>query len=78
METRFQELKRYVAFTADDARLVAALRPQAKPHFPRIAQSFYDRIREHEEAHATFKDEAQIARLQRSLQGWLERLLSGT
>ena len=78
VETRFQELKRYVAFTADDARLMAALRPHAEPQFPRIAQEFYERIREHEEAHAIFKDDAQVARLQRSLQGWLGRLLSGT
>ena len=44
----------------------------------RIAQSFYDRIREHEDAHAVFTGEAQIERLQRSLQRWLDRLLSGS
>src|SRR5271166_1418420 len=77
LETRFEELKRYVLLCSEDAALLAALRPVAAPHFPRIAQEFYDRIREHEEAHAVFKDEAQIARLNRSLQQWMERVLSG-
>ena len=78
METRFDELKRYVRLTADDARLLEDLRPFAAPHFARITQDFYDRIREHEEAHAVFTGEAQIARLQRSLIRWMERVLSGT
>jgi PAS domain S-box-containing protein len=77
LETRFQELKRYVAFTEGDALLLAALEPHAAPHFARIAQEFYDKIREHEDAHAVFKDEAQIARLQSSLQRWMGRILSG-
>jgi PAS domain S-box-containing protein len=70
-------MKRYVAFTEDDATLLAALLPHAAPHFARIAQSFYDSIREHEAAHAVFTGEAQIARLQRSLQLWMGRVLSG-
>jgi PAS domain S-box-containing protein len=78
LETRFQEMRRYVAFTDEDAALLAALRSHAEPHFERIAQSFYERIREHEEAYAVFTGEAQIARLQSSLQGWMHRLLSGT
>lgn len=77
-ETRFQELQRYVRFGADDARLLAAFKPVAAPHFPRIAREFYERTREHEEAHAVFTGEPQIERLQRSLAAWLERLLSGT
>ncbi len=78
METRFEELKRYVRLTADDARLLAEFRPLAAPHFKRITQDFYERIREHEEAHAVFTGEEQIARLQRSLVRWMDRLLSGT
>ena len=77
-ETRYQELKRYVAFTDDDARLLQALGLLAAPHYPRIAQEFYERIREHEEAHAVFTGDAQIARLNRSLQSWLGRALGGT
>jgi PAS domain S-box-containing protein len=77
METPFEELKRYVRFGQDDARALAALRPLAAPHFARIAQQFYDRIREHEAAHAVFTSEEQIQRLQASLVKWLERLLGG-
>ncbi len=77
-ETRFAELKRYVDFSAEDATLLAGFRATAAPHFERIAQEFYDQIRLHEEAHAVFTGEAQIARLQRSLVRWLERVFSGT
>jgi PAS domain S-box-containing protein len=77
IETRFDELKRYVRFTADDARALLALRPAAAPHFVRIAREFYERIREHEEAHEVFSGEEQIERLQRSMVRWMDRLLSG-
>jgi len=78
MTPRVDELKRYVRFDANDAKSLVALRAKAAPHFTRIAREFYDRIREHEDAHAVFTGEAQIERLQRSLVRWLERLLSGT
>lgn len=77
MESRFSELKRYVRFGDADASLLAELRPVAAPHFTRIAREFYERTREHEDAHAVFTGEAQIERLQRSLVQWLDRLLSG-
>jgi len=77
-ETRFAELKRYVRFTAEDGARLAAFRAVATPHFGRIAQEFYDRVRLHEEAHAVFTGEAQIARLQRSLVRWLGRVFGGT
>ncbi|PCC71533.1 PAS domain S-box-containing protein [Nannocystis exedens] len=76
-ETRFEELKRYVAFAGEDAALLRSFRDVAAPHFARIAQEFYDRIRQHDEAHAVFTGEAQIARLQRSLVLWMERLFGG-
>lgn len=78
MESRFDELKRYVRFTDDDARRLVAFGPIARPHFSTIATQFYERIREHEEAHAVLTGEEQIVRLQRSLVAWLERLLGGT
>jgi PAS domain S-box-containing protein len=65
-ESTFEEMKRYVCFRA-----------AAAPHFPRIAAEFYERIREHEAAHAVLTDEPQIERLQRSLVRWLDRLCSG-
>lgn len=77
-ETRFEELKRYVRFCDADARALVAFRPIAAPHFVRIAREFYERIREHEDAHAVFTGEEQIERLQRSMVIWMERILSGT
>jgi signal transduction histidine kinase len=77
-ETRFSEMKRYVEFSAEDAALLAGFRATAAPHFERITQEFYDRIRLHEDAHAVFTGEAQIARLQRSLVRWLGRVFGGT
>ena len=71
-------MKRYVRLGEEDARILLAFRPVASPHFCRIAREFYERIREHEEAHAVFTSEAQIERLRRSLVSWMGRLLSGT
>ncbi len=76
-ETKFDELKRYVRFTADDARALLTFRPVASPHFVRIAAEFFERIREHKEAHDVFSGEEQIERLQRSMVRWMDRLLSG-
>jgi PAS domain S-box-containing protein len=76
-ETLFQELKRYVRFGARDAELLLAFGERAAPEFPRIAQEFYDRIREHSDAHDVFSGEEQIQRLQRSLVAWLVRICGG-
>ncbi len=77
-ESTFDELKRYVRFDGDDARALLAFRPVAAPYFTQVARAFYERIREHEEAHAVFTGEAQIERLQRSMVEWLNRLLEGS
>lgn len=76
-ESLYEEMKRYVRFTDADARALAELHPHAAPRFARIAAEFYERIREHEAAHDVLKDEAQVARLQRSLVRWLDRILTG-
>src|SRR5262249_36937540 len=76
-ESMFDEMKRYVRFSDDDARLLSRFRAVAAPSFPRIAAEFYDRIREHEEAHAVFTSEDQIGRLQSALVRWMERLCAG-
>ena len=78
LQKRVAELRQYVDFGEADARCLADVRPLLAPDFARIAQEFYDKIREHEEAHAVFTGEEQIARLQRSMQVWLGRLLGGT
>lgn len=77
-ETTFEELKRYVRFDKEDAKALLAFKPIATPHFEQVARKFYERIREHEEAHAVFTGEKQIERLQRSMVEWLTRLLSGS
>lgn len=71
------ELLRYVRFTSKDTDVLRSFRPHAALHFERIAIEFYDRIREHEEAHEVFTGEEQIARLQRSLARWMDRLCTG-
>ncbi|MGZ3421907.1 MAG: protoglobin domain-containing protein [Polyangiales bacterium] len=73
-ETRFEELMRYVRFSDEDMRRLAVFHAAAAPHFERISREFYERTREHEEAHAVFSGEEQIARLQRSLVAWMHRL----
>lgn len=78
LNKRVAELRQYVDFSEADARRLAEVRDVLAPDFERIAQEFYDKTREHEEAHAVFTGEEQIARLQRSMQVWLGRLLGGT
>lgn len=77
-ETRFQELKRYVRLDERDSERLRAFGALVQAEFPRIAAEFYDRVREHEEAHAVFTGEEQIQRLQRSLVTWLARVCGGT
>lgn len=76
-ETLFEEMKRYVRFTDEDAAVLAAFGRHAAPSFDAIADEFYDRIREHEEAHKIFTGEEQVERLKRSLVRWMDRLCAG-
>jgi PAS domain S-box-containing protein len=76
-ESMFEELKRYVRFTAEDSAHLAAFEAFAAPHFPAVVDLFYERVREHEDAHAVLQDEAQLARLKATLVLWLRTLCSG-
>ncbi len=76
-DAQFEEMKRYVRFGDDEALLVAAFGRVATPRFTEIVTRFYERIREHEEAHAVLTGEAQIERLQAAMHRWLSRLLGG-
>ncbi|MBY0497334.1 MAG: response regulator [Cyanobacteria bacterium] len=77
-ETFFDEMKRYVGFTADDAARLASLAPVVEPHLPAMADRFYEQIPRHTEAAAVFTGgEAQIARLKLTLQHWARGLFSG-
>jgi PAS domain S-box-containing protein len=76
-EAAHEEVLRYLRFeAADRARLSRAL-PLVEAHLPSIAQAFYDRIREHDDAHAVFRDEAQVDRLTRSLEAWMRQVFVG-
>lgn len=76
-ESVLEEMTRYVRFDASDGAAVARLAPIVTPHFERITENFYERVREHEEAHAVFRDEAQVKRLHASMVRWLGALFSG-
>lgn len=76
-EELFDEMKRYVGFSPEDAASLASLKPLAEPQFARMARDFYEHFQEHEDARAVFVDEAQISRLRLSLEAWLARILGG-
>ncbi len=76
-EHRVHELTRYVRFADHDLAALRAFDVACGPHYVRIAKEFYERTREHAEAHAVFTGEEQIARLQRSLVQWMHRLCTG-
>jgi PAS domain S-box-containing protein len=74
---QYQEHLRYVRFGPDDAQALARLLPYVEPHTGAVAEEFYERIREHPDADRVFKDEAQVRRLQQTLQVWVLELLRG-
>lgn len=73
---RCKELQRYVRWTDSDLARLRALATVARPHFTRITDEFYERVREHEDAHAVLRDEAQVLRLKGTLTRWMETLLT--
>lgn len=77
-ETLFEEVKRYVAFDAADERALRAFSPLAEPEFPRIADLFYKRILDHEQARKALEGgESQVGRLKVTLVAWMDKLLKG-
>lgn len=76
-EAMHEEMLRYVRFGPDDLEALQLLHRHGEPRFERIAAIFYERTREHDEAHAVLRDEAQVERLQRSMVGWLRRFTTG-
>jgi PAS domain S-box-containing protein len=75
---RCAELQRYVRWTDADLARLKLLAVTARPHFQRITDEFYERVREHEDAHAVLRDDAQVQRLKGTLQRWMETLLTST
>lgn len=76
LERGFVEVQRYVRWTDGDLQRLRAFAPLVEPRLSDIARTFYERTREFEEAHNVFTGEEQIARLQRSLVGWMRRVLT--
>ena len=76
-ETLFEEMKRYVEFTPDDADALARVRDLVQPHYARICDQFYERIRAHPAAEAVFSGPDQVERLKQTLKLWMDRLLAG-
>jgi signal transduction histidine kinase len=78
METLFGELKRYVGWRPEHEEALRALRPIAKPHFQRVADKFYARILEHEDARRVLlSGESSVGHLKFKLTAWMDRLLEG-
>jgi signal transduction histidine kinase len=77
-ETLFEELKRYVGFSPEDAQALLSLHVVTREHFSRIAEVFYTRILEHEGARTALEGgESQVGHLKGTLQIWMDQLLRG-
>jgi signal transduction histidine kinase len=77
-ETLFEELRRYVGFSPEDAQALLSLHEVTREHFSRIAEVFYARILEHEGARTALEGgESQVGHLKGTLQVWMDQLLRG-
>ncbi|QDU60859.1 Globin-coupled histidine kinase [Planctomycetes bacterium Pan216] len=75
---RYDELRRYVGWTDEDAERVHSLKPLLRARLPELIDDFYATIeREPKVASVIVGGQEQIQRLRVSLLGWLEQLLSG-
>lgn len=77
MSTILDELLDYVGFDAEDRARLAVLHPQLEPHFPAIAERFYDAVWAHPGAAAVLSGPAQIERLRVTLIDWMSTGLLG-
>ncbi|HVA51200.1 MAG TPA: protoglobin domain-containing protein [Pirellulales bacterium] len=74
----YQELQRYVGWTEDDARRVAAVAGLVEPHVVGLIDDFYEEIDRHPEARKVITGGAeQVARLKQTLHAWLRDLVAG-
>jgi signal transduction histidine kinase len=77
-ETFFEEMRQYVDFDDEDARLLQAVGERISPHLVGMSERFYDQIPRHPEAAKVFTGgQEQIDRLKRTLQVWAKRLFCG-
>jgi two-component system sensor histidine kinase HydH len=77
-QTYLRSLKTYVDFTDESSALLRQVRPVVAPHVSAIIDDFYATIEAHPGARqAITGGKAQIERLKRSLERWLDEMLLG-
>jgi signal transduction histidine kinase len=77
-QTYLESLKAYVGFTEESSALLRAMRPVMAPHVGAIIDDFYATIEAHPGARkAITGGDAQITRLKRTLERWLDELMVG-
>jgi signal transduction histidine kinase/CheY-like chemotaxis protein len=77
-ETFFEEMKRYVGFTEEDALLLKAAGPLLEPYLPAMADRFYEQTARHPEAAKVFGGGGEeISRLKQTLKAWARGLVGG-
>lgn len=75
---RYEELRRYVGWTEDDAARVSALAERLESQLRPLIDDFYETIESHPEARKVITGgELQIERLKGTLVRWLRELFSG-
>jgi signal transduction histidine kinase len=75
---RYQELQRYVGWTAEDARRIHAVAGLLAPRLGALVDDFYAEIERHPDAMKVITGgQQQIARLKGTLLKWLQELLAG-
>jgi signal transduction histidine kinase len=75
---RYQELQRYVGWTAEDAERIQGAAPALEPHFGPLIDDFYAEIERHPDARKVITGGAeQIVNLKGTLLGWLHDLVTG-
>ena len=75
---RYQELQRYVGWTAEDAQRVRYIAGMLESHLMPLIDDFYSEIERHADARKVITGgPVQIERLKGTLHGWLRELLSG-
>ncbi len=75
---RYQELQRYVGWTAEDVQRVQSIAAALDPVLPGLVDDFYEEIDRHPDARKVITGGvAQVNRLKGTLVRWLRDLLSG-
>ncbi len=78
METFLEEMKRYIGFSAEDAKLLRELGPRMEKYLPEMAERFYAQIPNHPGANRVFTEGSmQVNRLKGTLQEWARGLFCG-